>query len=78
MRVRVDDDGAGVPIGDRSSVFERFVRLDESRSRDAGGSGLGLSIVADVVRLHDGSVEIVDGALGGAGFVVMLPAANRS
>ncbi|WP_431031481.1 sensor histidine kinase [Plantibacter sp. RU18] len=78
VRVRVDDDGAGVPIGDRSSVFERFVRLDESRSRDAGGSGLGLSIVADVVRLHDGSVEIVDGALGGAGFVVMLPAANRS
>lgn len=75
VRVVVEDDGSGIRPQDRSSVFERFVRLDASRSRDAGGSGLGLSIVADVVRLHGGSVSIIDGSLGGAGFVVTLPAA---
>lgn len=74
VRVVVEDDGSGIRTEDRSSVFERFVRLDASRSRDAGGSGLGLSIVADVVRLHGGSVEIIDGSLGGAAFIVTLPA----
>lgn len=72
--VCVEDDGPGVPVADRPRVFERFVRLDESRSRDAGGSGLGLSIVADVVRLHGGTVDVVDGASGGAVFVVRIPA----
>ena len=46
----VEDDGPGVPEGERTRIFERFVRLDEARSRDAGGSGLGLAIVAEIVR----------------------------
>jgi signal transduction histidine kinase len=70
----VDDDGAGLPESDRARVFERFVRLDEARSRDRGGSGLGLAIVAEIVRRHDGIV-VVAGAPGdqGARFEVVLP-----
>ena len=70
----VDDDGAGVPVADRGRVFERFVRLDEARDRDAGGSGLGLAIVAEIVRVHGGAVHVDDSPLGGARFVVDLPA----
>lgn len=70
----VEDDGPGVPEADRERVFERFVRLDEARSRDAGGSGLGLAIVAEIVRSHGGTVAVSSGGLGGARFVVRLPA----
>nr|WP_228506759.1 HAMP domain-containing sensor histidine kinase [Frigoribacterium sp. VKM Ac-2530] len=70
----VDDDGAGVAADDRARIFERFVRLDEARDRDAGGSGLGLAIVAEIVRVHGGSVRVETSPLGGARFVVDLPA----
>jgi Signal transduction histidine kinase len=56
-------------------VFERFTRLDEARSRDAGGAGLGLAIVRDVVVAHDGTVEITDNDPG-ARFTVKLPVAD--
>lgn len=69
----VDDDGAGIAEGDRERVFERFVRLDEARSRDSGGSGLGLSIVREIVTAHGGSVHIGQSSLGGARVVVRLP-----
>ncbi|MFF9852155.1 sensor histidine kinase [Streptomyces litmocidini] len=78
----VEDDGPGVPPEDRERVFERFVRLDEARSRrsgdggdadDAGGSGLGLAIVAELVAAHDGTATVTDGRLGGARFEVTLP-----
>ncbi len=68
----VDDDGAGVPAGERDRVFERFVRLDEARSRDAGGAGLGLAIVRDAVRAHGGEATVTDSSLGGARFVVRI------
>jgi len=70
----VDDDGAGVAEADRERVFERFVRLDEARARDSGGSGLGLAIVREIVRVHGGSVSVTTSPLGGARFVVDLPA----
>jgi signal transduction histidine kinase len=70
----VEDDGAGVAPDDRARIFERFVRLDEARDRDAGGSGLGLAIVAEIVRVHGGSVRVEESPLGGARFVVDLPA----
>lgn len=73
----VDDDGAGVPPEERERVFERFVRLDESRSRDAGGSGLGLAIVREIVRAHGGEAHVEDSPLGGARFVVRLPSGVR-
>ncbi|WP_241983582.1 MULTISPECIES: cell wall metabolism sensor histidine kinase WalK [unclassified Cryobacterium] len=70
----VEDDGHGVPPGERDRVFERFVRLDESRARASGGTGLGLAIVRESVQAHGGTVRIVDSALGGARFEVRLPA----
>ncbi|WP_185094252.1 cell wall metabolism sensor histidine kinase WalK [Curtobacterium sp. PhB137] len=68
----VDDDGSGVPAAERDRVFERFVRLDEARSRDAGGAGLGLAIVRDAVRAHGGDATVADSPLGGARFVVCI------
>ncbi|MDZ4044366.1 MAG: ATP-binding protein, partial [Rhodoglobus sp.] len=74
VELSVDDDGGGIPEQDRARVFERFVRLDEARTRDAGGSGLGLSIVAEIVRAHSGTIRVETGPAGGARFVVHLPA----
>ncbi|WP_443058232.1 ATP-binding protein [Streptomyces sp. NBC_00820] len=72
----VRDDGPGVTPQDRERVFERFVRLDEARSRDSGGAGLGLAIARDVVRRHGGSLA-VGGAPGeGAVFRAGLPRAR--
>jgi len=70
----VEDDGAGVPVAGRERVFERFVRLDEARARDDGGSGLGLAIVREISRAHGGEATVEDSVLGGARFVVRLPA----
>ena len=70
----VDDDGPGIPESERERVLQRFVRLDEARSRDDGGSGLGLSIVDEVVRAHGGSMSISQSPLGGARIQVTLPA----
>ncbi len=69
----VEDDGNGVPPEERERIFERFVRLDESRTRDAGGSGLGLAIVAKIVHRLGGRVELGVSGSGGARFVVSLP-----
>ena len=74
--LRVCDDGNGVPPQERERIFERFVRLDESRTREAGGSGLGLAIVHKIVRDHGGDVEVTDAGTGGAVFVVSLPLAT--
>jgi signal transduction histidine kinase len=71
--IHVDDDGPGIPPPDRERVFDRFVRLDESRSRAAGGSGLGLAIAAEIAAAHGGDVEAADGPLRGARFTVRLP-----
>jgi signal transduction histidine kinase len=62
----VDDDGPGILESERARVLQRFVRLDEARSRDDGGSGLGLSIVDEVVRAHGGSLSISRSPLHGA------------
>jgi signal transduction histidine kinase len=69
----VDDDGPGIPEGDRERVLERFVRLDDGRARDEGGSGLGLAIVSELTRAHGGTVSLADSPLGGARVEVRLP-----
>jgi len=69
----VEDDGQGIPSEQRQAVFERFVRLDESRQRGSGGAGLGLALVAAVASAHGGAVAVCDSALGGARFELMLP-----
>jgi signal transduction histidine kinase len=76
VEVRVDDDGPGVAAQDRQRVLERFVRLDDARARDDGGSGLGLAIVRATALAHGGSIRIEDSELGGARFVLTLPAAH--
>ncbi len=75
--VTVDDDGPGIAPADRAEVFHRFVRLDDSRDRSRGGVGLGLAIVAEIVRIHSGSVEVAESPAGGARFTVRLPAGRR-
>jgi signal transduction histidine kinase len=60
----VTDDGPGIPLADRERVFNRFTRLDDARARDAGGAGLGLAIVRELVRRHGGSVVLEDAAPG--------------
>ncbi|MFD0255787.1 sensor histidine kinase [Streptomyces sp. NPDC127113] len=76
VRVSVADAGPGIPAADRERIFDRFYRVDKARSRDRGGSGLGLSVAASLVRAHGGTVE-VDGEPGATVFTVTLPAAAR-
>jgi two-component system OmpR family sensor kinase len=73
-RLVVADEGPGIKDDDRRRIFERFYRADPSRSRERGGSGLGLSIVAAVVSAHDGTVDVANRDTGGAAFSVELPA----
>jgi signal transduction histidine kinase len=69
----VKDDGPGVPEEHRNRIFERFVRLEDSRSRDEGGAGLGLALVRAVAESHGGSVAAGGAPGGGARFEVRLP-----
>lgn len=69
--IHVDDDGQGLRAADCEAVFDRFVRLDESRDRDEGGSGLGLSIVSAIAQAHGGRAYATPGP--GGHFVVTLP-----
>ncbi|MGC8498783.1 MAG: sensor histidine kinase [Acidimicrobiales bacterium] len=78
VAVRIEDAGPGLPSGSYGSAPERFVRFDPSRSRATGGSGLGMSIMADVARALGGSLTTEPSALGGLALVVRLPAARAS
>jgi signal transduction histidine kinase len=71
--VAIADDGPGIPVDDRARIFERFVRLDPTRTRLSGGSGLGLSIVDQIVHAHRGTVVVDDADGGGAVFTLTLP-----
>lgn len=70
--IKVIDDGPGISPTDRERVFERFVRLDQSRTRDTGGSGLGLAIARQIARAHGGDLRLLD-SRDGARFVLSLP-----
>lgn len=74
LRIDVEDDGPGVPEADRARIFEPFVRLDDARSRDTGGIGLGLAIARQVALAHGGSLEVSRSDLGGARFTWRAPA----
>lgn len=69
----VDDDGEGIPVDRRETIFDRFARLDADRGRHKGGSGLGLAIASEITRSHGGTVHVTDAPGGGARFVVELP-----
>ncbi|MGY4645816.1 ATP-binding protein [Cellulomonas sp. URHB0016] len=75
--VVVEDDGQGIAEGDRERVFERFVRLDDAREREAGGSGLGLSIAREIAREQAGDVLLGASALGGLRAELVVPGPDR-
>ncbi|MFH0516119.1 sensor histidine kinase [Streptomyces sp. M41] len=73
-RVRVADAGPGIPPADRERVFDRFYRVDKARSRDRGGSGLGLAVAQSLIQAHGGLIEVA-GEPGATVFTVSIPAA---
>lgn len=72
----VDDDGPGIAATDRERVFDRWVRLDASRARVDGGTGLGLALVREIARRHGGDVVVLDSPFGGARLRVRIPLAG--
>lgn len=72
-RLLVDDDGPGVPEGDRHRIFQSFVRLNNSANSQSRGFGLGLSIVQRIMSWHGGSVTVLQAPIGGARFVLSWP-----
>ncbi|RBQ19683.1 sensor histidine kinase [Spongiactinospora rosea] len=74
--LEVLDDGTGIPADQREVVFQRFTRLDAARSRDAGGTGLGLPIAREIAEEHGGSLTVEDSPRG-ARFVARFPSARR-
>jgi signal transduction histidine kinase len=76
--IEVTDNGIGIPAGELPRIFERFYRVDRSRSRELGGTGLGLSIVKHVAQTHGGSIEVDSAPGGGSTFRLRLPANEDS
>lgn len=76
VEIAVEDDGPGIPVDERERIFEPFYRLDRSRDRATGGFGLGLSIAHKAVGLHGGTLKVEDAPMGGARFVITLPASR--
>jgi len=75
VEVSVQDHGIGIPEAEQDRVFERFYRVDGARSRDTGGTGLGLSMVRHVVINHDGELELSSREGAGSVFTIRLPRA---
>lgn len=75
--VSVVDDGPGIPEAKREKVFERFYRLEKSRSKETGGTGLGLAIVKHGVQRHHGTITVGGAEGAGAQFVLSFPAPDR-
>ena len=73
VRFAVEDTGIGIPEEDMFNIFSRFYRVDKARSREAGGSGLGLSIVHDAVKTHGGTITVGQNKPQGSVFAVSFP-----
>ena len=77
VSIEVRDQGPGIPAGQLERVFERFARLDNSRSRETGGVGLGLSIVKEILRVHGGSISLRNNPAGGLVATIEIPGAGN-
>lgn len=73
LQITVDDDGPGIPADKREEVFKAFYRLEESRNKETGGVGLGLSIARDIITSHGGKIELTDSELGGLRVLISIP-----
>ena len=73
VTVDVTDNGIGIPPDDLPRIFERFYRVDRSRSREMGGTGLGLSIVKHVAQVHGGSIDVSSTPGSGSRFRLKIP-----
>ena len=73
VQFTVADTGIGIPEEETYNIFSRFYRVDKARSREAGGSGLGLSIVHDAVKAHGGSIAVGQNKPQGSRFIVTFP-----
>ena len=73
VRIVVDDDGPGIPSARREEVFKAFVRLDDARSPDSAGVGLGLTIARDIMRGHGGEITLSESPSGGLRAELSLP-----
>ena len=71
--VKVADSGVGIPEDCQNNIFERFYRVDKARSRDTGGSGLGLSITRNVIILHKGAIRVYSKEKAGTTFTIRIP-----
>ena len=78
MRIVIDDDGPGIPEADFERVFAPFVRLEESRSQETGGIGLGMAIARSIVRGHGGDITLANRAEGGLRVALHLPRVGQA
>ncbi|MEH6933552.1 sensor histidine kinase [Bacillus sp. JJ783] len=72
VMVEIKDTGIGIPDEEKKNIFEPFYRADKSRSREWGGSGLGLSIVQNIITKHNGNIVVTDNENGGTCFEITL------
>ncbi len=73
LLVTIEDDGPGIPKDKREDVFKAFYRLENSRNKETGGVGLGLSIAKDVISSHGGVIELDDSSMGGLKVLISIP-----
>lgn len=73
LNLIVEDDGPGIPKDKREDVFKAFYRLENSRNKETGGVGLGLSIAKDIISSHGGTIELDDSELGGLKVLISIP-----
>ena len=73
LRVVIDDDGPGIPQESHSEVFKPFVRLDNARNQDSGGTGLGMAIARDIAQSHGGDITLSQSLLGGLRAEIRIP-----
>jgi len=73
LQMIIEDTGVGIPKEQLPYIFDRFFRVDKSRVRETGGSGLGLSIVQSIIRLHNGEIYAESEVETGTKFTVIMP-----
>jgi two-component system, OmpR family, sensor histidine kinase BaeS len=73
VHIQIQDSAPGVPLAIQDKLFERFYRVEPSRNRDYGGSGLGLALCKQIVDAHQGSITTSESSLGGLSIHITLP-----